>query len=141
MGYSTQFSGGFKLNRELTHKEWIDLRELGTYEREVYEKYTDTPDTIPSSYLQWEPNDEGTEIVWNGEEKFYDYVHWLRWLAKHYLTPHGLVINGQVKWQGDEIGDVGVLTALDNKVTIKKAIIEGVVTCPECFHRFVPKNV
>lgn len=140
MGYSTEFSGGFKLNRDLTHKEWLELRELASYKEEVYKKYTETPETIPNSYLQWEPNENGTEIVWNGGEKFYDYIHWLRWLIKHYLKPHGLVLNGKVEWRGDELEDIGIIYATDNKITHHKTKIEGLVTCPECSYKFVPNE-
>lgn len=78
MGYSTEFVGGFKLNRELTHKEWVELYDLGMkYDRDLYAQYTDTPETIPDSYLQWVPNAGGDLIIWNGAEKFYDYIHWL----------------------------------------------------------------
>lgn len=141
MGYSTSFSGGFKLNRELTHKEWMELRRLADYDSRddgFYAEFTDTPDTIPDAYLQWEPNDDGTEIVWNGGEKFYEYIHWLRWLVKHYLKPHGLVINGDVRWQGDEVEDSSVIVADNNKVTFRKLVVEGLVTCPNCDHKFVP---
>lgn len=138
MGYTTSFQGGFELSRELTHKEWVELRELSEYDREVYKRYTDTPDTIPNSYLQWEPNEEGTEIVWNGGEKFYDYIHWLRWLAKHYLTPKGLMLNGEVRFQGEELEDTGILRAVDSKITSHKLKVEGVVECPSCNHKFVP---
>lgn len=141
MGYSTEFSGGFKLNRELTHKEWIELRKLGkVYERTEYEKYTDPPETIPGSYLQWVPNEDGTEIVWNGVEKFYDYIHWLRWLIKHYLKPHGLVLNGEIRWQGEDIEDVGMIVVVDNKVTTRKLVVEGLCECPDCGYKFVPQN-
>ena len=138
MGYSTEFYGEFKLNRELSHKEWLELRALASYNDSLYANYTDTPETIPKSYLQWEPNEDGTAIRWNGGEKFYDYIHWLRWLTKRYLKPHGLVINGKIEWRGDEVADIGVITAVDNKITSKKTKIEGLTTCPKCSHEFIP---
>lgn len=138
MGYTTEFKGGLKLSRELTHKEWRELKELAEYDRDVYRRYTETPETIPASYNQWEPNDEGTEIVWNGGEKFYDYVHWLRWIAKHYLTPRGLELNGEMQWQGEEIGDVGVIRAKASKITTEKLQVKGLVQCPNCAAKFVP---
>lgn len=141
MGYTTDFSGGLKLNRELTHKEWLELTALGdSYEKELYAKYTDTPETIPDSYLQWVPNKDGTEIVWNGGEKFYDYIHWLRWLIKHYLKPRDIVLNGEIKWQGEEVGDVGLLIAENNKITSKKVKLEGLTTCPSCGHEFIAEK-
>ena len=141
MGYSTEFQGSLKLNRELTHKEWIELSRLGnSYDQDLYAEYTDTPETIPKSYLQWVPNEDGTAIVWNGGEKFYDYIHWLRWLIKHYLKEHGLAVNGSIKWRGDELEDVGIIYAHNNKITHHKTKVEGVVDCPNCGHRFVPND-
>ena len=139
MGYSTEFYGEFKLNRDLTHKEWLELTILGEeYSEELYAKYTETPETIPKSYLQWVPNKDGTGIVWNGGEKFYDYIHWLRWLIKHYLKPHGLVLNGKVEWRGDELEDIGIMYARNNVITHHKTKIEGLATCPNCNHKFIP---
>ena len=142
MGYTTDFSGGLKFNRELTHKEWMELKELGNYDsyQEGYKKYTDTPDTLPNSYLQWEPNSDGTQYVWNGGEKFYDYIHWLRWVIKHYMKPHDLILNGEIRWQGEDMEDVGVIVVVDNKVTTRKLVIESLCECPNCGHKFVPQN-
>lgn len=142
MGYSTEFKGGLKFNRELTHKEWLELRALGEeYSSDLYAKYTDTPNTIPDSYLQWVPNADGTELVWNGGEKFYDYIHWLRWLIKHYMKPRDLVLNGKIEWSGEEFEDRGIIYCADNKVTHHKVIVEGLVACPNCDHKFVPSDV
>lgn len=139
MGYSTEFQGGLKLNRELTHKEWVELRKLtNSYDQDVYAQYTETPETIPNSYLQWESNEDGTEIVWDGGEKFYDYIHWLRWLIKHYLAPRGLILNGKIAWQGDDISDAGIIYATNNKITHHKSKVEGIITCPHCYHKFIP---
>jgi hypothetical protein len=142
MGYSTDFEGVLKFNRELTHKEWLELKKLADYDSKddgTYESYTETPDTIPDAYLQWEPTEDGDGIQWNGAEKFYEYIHWLRWLIKHYMKPRDLVLNGEIKWQGEEIGDVGILVCVDNKVTTKKLTLEGVVVCPNCNHKFKPE--
>jgi len=143
MGYSTDFSGGLKFNRELTHKEWMELKRLGNCDSKhdgFYTEFTDTPDTIPDSYLQWEPSEDGTSYVWNGGEKFYDYIHWLRWVIKHYMIPRDLVLNGEIRWQGEEMEDVGVIMATDNKITTRKLVVEGMCECPSCGHKFVPQN-
>lgn len=143
MGHSTSFEGGLQFSRELTHKEWMELTRLGNYESYddgYYAEFTETPETIPQSYNQWEPNKEGTQLVWNGGEKFYDYVHWLRWLAKHYLTPKGIVLNGEIRFQGEEFGDVGVITATNSTIKQKKLVVEGAVECPNCNHKFVPET-
>jgi hypothetical protein len=141
MGYTTKFVGGFALNRELTHREWMELKELASYDEDVYKRYTSTPDTIPTTYNQWTTNEDGTMIIFNGGEKFYDYVHWLRWIVKHYLKPRNLTIDGSVTWQGEKIDDVGIIFATDNRITSRKVEVKGVVTCPNCDHKFVAENV
>lgn len=143
MGYSTEFVGGLDLNRDLTHKEWMELKRLGNYDSKhdgYYAEFMETPDTIPDSYNKWEPSEDGTQIVWNQAEKFYDYIHWLRWIVKHYLKPRGLVLNGEIRWQGEDMEDVGVINATDNKITTRKLVVEGAVRCPDCGHKFVPEN-
>lgn len=141
MGYSTDFNGVISFSRALTVREYKELIKLANYDSKddgTYKLYTNTPETIPDSYLQWEPTDDGTGLQWNYGEKFYDYIHWLRWLIKHYFKPHDIVLNGQIQWQGEEIGDCGIIKVINNKVTTKKLIIEGQIQCPNCQERFVP---
>ena len=75
------------------------------------------PTGQPGLWCQWTPNDDGTAIVWDGGEKFYDYVAWLEYLVKNFLKPWGYVLNGTVNWSGEDQGDVGKIVAKDNKVS------------------------
>ncbi len=143
MGYTTNFEGQIDFNRPLTVPEYRELEKLANYDSKhdgTYELYTDTPETMPDSYLQWQPSNDGSGLQWNGGEKFYDYIHWLRWLIKHYFVPHGITLNGQIRWQGEEITDSGILKVIDNKVTSQKLVIEGLVECPHCGESFVPND-
>jgi uncharacterized protein (TIGR02996 family) len=70
----------------------------------------------PGLWCQWIPNEDGTAIVWDGVEKFYDYVRWLEYLIEHFLTPWGYLLNGRVDWQGEDRGDVGTILVRDNRV-------------------------
>lgn len=139
MGYSTSFEGQIEFSRELTIREYRTLTKMNQ-SPEYCEQFTDTPDTIPASYMQWASNEDGTALVWDGGEKFYDYIHWLRWLVKHFFKPNGIVLNGTIKWQGEEIGDLGVITVVENKVTSRKMELKGLVKCPECAHEFLPNE-
>lgn len=76
---------------------------------------------FPGLWCQWVPNEDGTAIEWNGSEKFYEYVKWIEYIIKHFLTPWGKVLNGEVTWQGEKNSDMGKIVIKDNKVTIKKA--------------------
>lgn len=137
MGYTTRFEGELKLNRPLTVREFRDIQDMND-DPKMCEHYTGTPDTIPEAYMQWIPNKYGEAIVWDGGEKFYNYIHWLRWLIKHYLKPRDLVLNGELTWRGEEMDDIGTLTVVDNKVTSRKGTVKGIVECPHCGERFMP---
>ena len=71
----------------------------------------------PSLWCQWIPNDDGTAIVWDGAEKFYYYIEWIKYLIEHFLSKWGYVLNGEVQWQGED-DDSGIIKIVDNEVTI-----------------------
>lgn len=82
------------------------------------------PQGQPGLWCQWTPNEDGTAIVWDGGEKFYDYVKWLKYLIHHFLRPWGYTLNGQVAWHGEDHGDRGVIHVRDNEV---RAMLDEVV--------------
>lgn len=108
MGYTTKFTGQINLSRPLTMGEAKKLLEIH-----------DDPDLAapgnPASYLQWVPSDDLSSIVWDGGEKFYYYVEWMRWLCNH-LTMLEIKANGSLVWSGEEAGDTGTITVTDNQV-------------------------
>ena len=73
----------------------------------------------PALWCQWVPTEDGKHIEWDGGEKFYDYVKWIKYLTTHFLQPWGYTLNGEVGWRGEDFGDNGTITIEDNKVTIK----------------------
>ena len=72
----------------------------------------------PGLWCQWVPNDEGTQIVWDEGEKFYEYVEWIRYLIAHFLAPWGYKLNGEVTWVGEDSDDRGVILITDNEVKV-----------------------
>lgn len=138
MGYTTDFDGVLHLSRPLTVPEFNELKKLG----EEYEKkdYAKVNPEHPDSYLQWVPTKDGEGLEWNGGEKFYDYVEWLEWLIKYWFTPKNIELNGAIRWQGEEIGDVGRIEVNHNTVKAIELEVTGVVECPECGERFVPNE-
>jgi hypothetical protein len=144
MGYTTDFDGSFELNKPLSEKmkDFItkfsgtrrmarkQSKEFGV-EGEFFIEGTGNsgqgtmpdvidhnkpPRTQPGLWCQWVPNEDGTEIVWDGGGKFYYYTEWLVYLIHKILAPNGYVLNGQVTWQGEETGDVGEIYIENNKV-------------------------
>lgn len=76
----------------------------------------------PGLWCQWVPNEDGTKLEWDGGEKFYEYVPWLKYLITNFLDPWGYKLNGEVSWSGEEQGDVGVIHVEDNVVTTGQRI-------------------
>jgi hypothetical protein len=82
--------------------------------------YNRPPKNQPGLWCQWTPNEFGTAIVWDQGEKFYYYVEWLEYIINHFLTPWGYVVNGKVKWAGEDEADHGTIVVKDNKVTARR---------------------
>lgn len=113
MGYTTEFEGSFSLDKPLTPQQIAEFKLFTT-------KSHSTRDGYPSFYCQWVPSKDGTEIVWNGGEKFYEYIPWLKYIITKFIEPWGYKLNGEVEWQGEEPGDFGKILVQDNNVLTKK---------------------
>jgi hypothetical protein len=113
MGYNTKFSGALQLSRPLTIAEAKVILEANQ-----------DPDTInephPKSYMQWVPTHSLDEIVYDGNEKFYEYDKWLVWLLAH-LDALGVTASGEIFWQGESVGDAGTLSVKDGVLTVAKS--------------------
>ena len=111
MGYDTKFSGAVKLSRALTIAEASVILEAN-----------DDPDSIqgehPRSYMQWVPTQSLDHIVYDGNEKFYEYVDWMKWLV-NYLKGIGITADGEIDWSGDQAGDTGTIVVANSEVTVR----------------------
>lgn len=85
--------------------------------------YNSSPNNQPGLWCQWIPTEDGTAIVWDGGEKFYDYVEWLEYIIKNFLAPWGYVLNGEVEWFGEDANDRGKIVVKNNAVKTKVAKI------------------
>lgn len=81
-------------------------------------EYNYPPDGQPGLWCQWVPTEDGTGIKWDGGEKFYEYVEWLKYIIEHFLKPWGYVMNGVVSWEGEDSGDTGDIKVTDNEVKV-----------------------
>lgn len=82
------------------------------------------PKTQPGLWCDWVPTPDNKGIEWNQSEKFYNYVEWLQYLITNFLSPWGYLLNGEVKWRGEEWGDAGKIVVKDNKITTKRMKFE-----------------
>jgi hypothetical protein len=152
MGYTTSFDGAFDIVPKLTKKDndflrkfsdsrrvgWKDKgNEFGTdgewfvgagaspnYNDKGIIHYNEPPATQPGLWCNWAPGASGEILQWNGAEKFYEYVLWLKYLIDNYLAPRGYVLNGVCFWAGEEDVDKGKIVVKNNKVLV--AIAEPV---------------
>lgn len=140
MGYTTEFEGHFTIDRpvdEDTYKLLRGISETRRMRRDVGPEYEDEgefyidgtgsrgqgrddniidynmpPATQPSLLIQ----EDRQTIAWDGIENFYEYVEWLEYLINWILYPEGYVVNGEVRWQGEEHDDRGTIIVTDNRV-------------------------
>lgn len=85
--------------------------------------HNEPPSGQPGLWCHWVPSVDGRHIEWDGGEKFYDYGPWLEYVVTHFLKPWGRVLNGTVRWSGEDSGDLGSLIVTNNGVVVKPATI------------------
>lgn len=79
----------------------------------------------PGLWLQWVPSDDGTILEWDQGEKFNNYVEWLQWLQNYVFNLWNVTLEGEVRWQGEESDDIGVIYAKPGyKIESCRAIIQ-----------------
>ncbi len=146
MGYTTQFSGVFGLNKALDDKTFEFLKRFNDTRRMARkvdakygvqgEFYTEDdrsnsvidnnapPITQPGLWCQWMPSDDRMSIEWDGGEKFYHYIEWIKYIISKVLAPRGYVLNGVVEWRGEEFHDIGQIEICDNIVNGHRLIVD-----------------
>jgi hypothetical protein len=150
MGYTTDFSGRFELNKKLDDKTFEFLKKFAETRRmkrklpseygidgEFYVDgggfggqdrddnivdYNQPPRTQPGLWCQWVPSEDGMGIEWDGGEKFYEYVNWIKYIIKNFLAPKGYTLNGEVHWEGEDSDDFGVIKIKNNVVRIGRGV-------------------
>lgn len=99
-------------------------------------EYNLPPSTQPSLWLQWNISPDGSKLVWDGGEKFYEYVPWLAYLYKQIIAPFGHRMSGVIKWRGEEFDDVGKIVVDQQYITADGYM--GAYDCtPDANPRFI----
>jgi hypothetical protein len=83
------------------------------------------PATQPGLWLQWVSSDDGTELQWDGGEKFYAYIEWLEYLLEKFFTPWGYTLNGLVHYEGEESDDRGCIRITNNCLEIAVDVVSN----------------
>lgn len=114
MGYTTDFDGMFRFKGPLPDR----LRDELTYLQTA--RHDDR--VMPGLYCQWALQYENLQpvgLAWDGGEKFYDYVEWLEYIIE-LLDDEDVLLEGIVRWRGEDFDDIGFISVVDNKVTVVK---------------------
>ena len=147
MGYTTKFEGEFKISPPVdneTHTLLVGLANTRRMKRVIDPSYgiegefymaglgpfgenrdntvldsSNQPDSQPSLWNQWAIQEDHETLMWDGGEKFYNYIYWLYYILNRILRPRKYVISGKVLWTGEKIGDVGCLTLARNRFYVK----------------------
>lgn len=157
MGYTTDFYGHFTVDPPLNQAEvhyltkFARTRRMRTTHGPYYVdapgfmgqdpdpdtvlSYNAPPQGQPGLWCQWEPTEDGTAIVWDGREKFYNAPEWLKYLIDHFLKPGAEasrtsdpqfddftfdhIVNGEVSAQGEDPDDHWALISSGNRICVQ----------------------
>lgn len=108
MGYDTSFTGSVRVTPPLYVE---DIALLQSFARECHEEEGPSG----SYYCQWVPTSDGSEIKWDGEEKFYDADEWMQYIIDRFLAPAGYLVEGEIDAQGEDVGDRWRIVVRDNR--------------------------
>lgn len=106
MGYTTDFDGSIKVSPPLSQEE-IDYLNKFSETRRMARKngdyfvdggglmgqdhaddvidYNTPPAEQPGLWCQWVVSEEGGEIEWDGNEKFYEAAAWMEYIIDHFI--------------------------------------------------------
>jgi hypothetical protein len=96
----------------------MDDGQAGQLHDNSIEDYNGPPSTQPGLWCQWQIFDNGASLEWDGEEKFYNYIEWLKYIIKTFFIPWGIVADGEIRWFGEDKDDMGKIKVKNNEVFI-----------------------
>jgi len=155
MGYTTYFNGEITVEPPLSEKEVSYLNKFASTRRMNRKKgayYVDgggsfgqaaEDDVIDNNYpdpsqpglwCQWIPNDDGTAILWDDGEKFYEAGAWMEYIIEHFIGKNpkaqeelpfftGHKCSGVIYADGEESDDNWMIEVKNGKVNIKQGEI------------------
>jgi hypothetical protein len=111
MGYTTEFEGSVTITPPLT------AAMVAKFNGYAEERHDGDGPTRYATWCDWRVNGDGTEIAWNGGEKFYDSAAWMAWMIDRFI-PANRSVDGQIEADGDDPGDRWLLKVTDRTVTV-----------------------
>lgn len=81
-----------------------------------------SPSTQPNYWCHWVVSSDGSSLMWDGRENFYDYVAWLKYLISKFFNPWNIKLTGSIKYQGQYHNDKGIISIINNEVKYESNI-------------------
>jgi hypothetical protein len=88
--------------------------------RKKSQEKRDNGECQPGLWCNWEVvecNDNHI-LQWDGGEKFYEYINWLKYLINNFFNPWDVKLNGEIIWTGEDIVDFGKIIVTNNMVEV-----------------------
>lgn len=102
----------------------IDDGNFGQNDETGVKDHNSSGESMPGLWCQWVPGGDDKEIEWDGGEKFYNYVAWMKWLIEHFFSKWKIKVNGTVNWYGEDRDDTGRIVITKN--VVKTQIAESI---------------
>lgn len=137
--YLNKFSRTRRMNRAAGPYFVDGTGDFGQGNDADIRNYNQPPEGQPGLWCQWVPSEDGTQIEWDGGEKFYEGFEWMKYIVEQFLQTEpvakqkeperfaflqGHVCNGEIEAHGDEYDDIWMIRVKDNKVTRLNGRIE-----------------
>ena len=86
---------------------------MGQRNTEDILNYNFPPSNQPGLWCNWTFGEDNSSIEWNGAEKFYEYIEWMRYIIDE-LVERGYEMNGIISWEGEDRSDCGRIIVKKN---------------------------
>ena len=110
MGYNTKFCGKFTFERVLDEKTADMLDDLRDSRHDE--------DEFPGIWCHLRIGQDSQSLEWDGSEKTYDFIDWVKYANCKILLPRKYRMNGTMLFQGETILDCGRIDAKDGNVSV-----------------------
>jgi hypothetical protein len=117
MGYTTLFKGEIEISPPLTPEQ---SAEVQAFCDERHGGNLHVHPGMPGFYCDYLVAEDGASIGWNGSEKSYEMVYWLRVLIGHFFVKWGRTLNGEMLARGERFDDVWTIAVRNNVVSRKE---------------------
>lgn len=123
MGYSTQFDGMLKFNPELTASQLAKVSAfLGEDCRDHPEWDRPGKPYSGHTYIDLELTDDFSGLKWDGSEKTYELPEKINMMIDLLNEDFEFGLEGAMRAQGGDIGDVWLLVMENNEAKVKEAV-------------------